>query len=61
MSDPRTCPKCQGTGWLLEDAGGSQVAKRCGCFGDRIKHMYTPQGKPIINERNMNVLKSILK
>lgn len=30
-------------------------------FGDRIKHMYTPQGKPIFNEMNMNVLKSILK
>jgi DNA replication protein DnaC len=35
LSEPTVCPKCQGTGWLLEDAGGSQVAKRCTCFGDR--------------------------
>ncbi|MBN1143208.1 MAG: AMP-binding protein [Bacteroidales bacterium] len=30
-------------------------------FGNRIKHMYTPQGKPIFNEMNLNVIKSILK
>jgi DNA replication protein DnaC len=39
----KTCPKCQGTGWLLEDAGGSQVAKRCGCFGDRVKQALIDQ------------------
>jgi DNA replication protein DnaC len=37
LSEPTVCPKCQGTGWLLEDAGGSQVAKRCACFGERWK------------------------
>lgn len=37
MSAPETCPKCQGTGWLLEDAGGSQVARRCACYGQRWK------------------------
>ena len=29
------CTKCQGTGWVLEDAGGSPVAKRCVCFSTR--------------------------
>ena len=43
MSAPTVCVKCQGTGWLLEDAGGSQVAKRCGCFGDRIKQALVDQ------------------
>ena len=43
MSRPEVCGKCQGTGWLLEDAGGSQVAKRCGCFGDRIKQALVDQ------------------
>jgi len=43
LSEPKTCPKCQGTGWLLEDAGGSQVAKRCVCFGDRIKQALIDQ------------------
>ena len=37
MSDAPVCPKCQGTGWLLEEAGASQVAKRCACFGERWK------------------------
>jgi len=37
LSDKAVCGKCQGTGWLLEDAGGSQVAKRCVCFGERCK------------------------
>ena len=43
MSRPEVCGKCQGTGWLLEDAGGSQVAKRCACFGDRIKQALVDQ------------------
>jgi len=43
LSRPEVCGKCQGTGWLLEDAGGSQVAKRCGCFGDRIKQALVDQ------------------
>jgi long-chain acyl-CoA synthetase len=30
-------------------------------FSDRIKYMYTPQGKPIFNELNNKTLKSILK
>lgn len=43
MSRHEVCPKCQGTGWLLEDAGGSQVAKRCSCFGDRVKRSLVDQ------------------
>jgi DNA replication protein DnaC len=43
LSRPEACGKCQGTGWLLEDAGGSQVAKRCVCFGDRIKQALVDQ------------------
>jgi long-chain acyl-CoA synthetase len=30
-------------------------------FGDRIRYMYTPQGKPIINERNLSTVRGILK
>jgi len=37
LTEPKACAKCQGTGWLLEDAGGSQVAKRCACYGERWK------------------------
>jgi DNA replication protein DnaC len=37
LSEETVCKKCQGTGWLLEDAGGSQVARRCVCFGERWK------------------------
>jgi DNA replication protein DnaC len=43
LSAQTVCGKCQGTGWLLEDAGGSQVAKRCVCFGDRIKQALIDQ------------------
>jgi DNA replication protein DnaC len=37
LTEPPVCPKCQGTGWLLEDASGSKVARRCACFGRRWK------------------------
>lgn len=43
MSDTKACGKCQGTGWLLEDAGGSQVAKRCACYGERFKQSLLEQ------------------
>jgi DNA replication protein DnaC len=43
LSAPTVCGKCQGTGWILEDAGGSQVAKRCVCFGDRVKQALVDQ------------------
>ena len=43
MSEPTVCAKCQGTGWLLEDAGGFQIANRCACFGDRWKHSLVDQ------------------
>lgn len=26
------CPDCQGTGWVLKNAKGSTLAKRCGCY-----------------------------
>jgi DNA replication protein DnaC len=29
------CPKCHGTGWLLEDSGGGTRAKRCSCYDER--------------------------
>lgn len=32
MTENKICPKCQGTGWVLENAGKGHVAKRCGCF-----------------------------
>jgi DNA replication protein DnaC len=37
LSEQAVCGKCQGTGWLLEGAGGSQVARRCECYGERWK------------------------
>ena len=43
MSEQTVCKKCQGTGWLLEDAGGAQVAKRCICFTDRWKQSLLEQ------------------
>jgi DNA replication protein DnaC len=43
LSAPTVCGKCRGTGWLLEDAGGSQVAKRCVCFEDRVKQSLIDQ------------------
>jgi DNA replication protein DnaC len=43
LSDAKVCGKCQGTGWLLEDAGGSQVAKRCACYGERFKQSLLDQ------------------
>jgi len=43
LSAPTVCGKCQGTGWVLEDAGGSQVARRCACFGDRVKQALVDQ------------------
>ena len=43
MSESTVCGKCRGTGWLLEDAGGSQVAKRCTCFGERWKQSLLDQ------------------
>lgn len=35
MSDKTTCPKCQGTGWVIETGDKGPVAKRCGCFHER--------------------------
>lgn len=43
MSEQKVCGRCQGTGWLLEDAGGSQVAKRCSCYIDRWKQSLLDQ------------------
>jgi DNA replication protein DnaC len=30
-----SCPKCQGTGWVLADEGTGPVARRCDCFQAR--------------------------
>ncbi len=45
MSEERVCGRCQGTGWLLEDAGGAQFARRCGCFDDRRKQALLEQAQ----------------
>jgi DNA replication protein DnaC len=29
------CGRCQGTGWVLDDAGGGTMAKRCECYFER--------------------------
>jgi DNA replication protein DnaC len=43
LSEPTVCGKCQGTGWVLDDAGRSQVAKRCSCFNDRWRRSLSDQ------------------
>ncbi len=30
----KICPTCEGTGWILAEASGKQVARRCRCFYD---------------------------
>jgi len=37
------CERCLGTGWVLEDAGGSKVARRCVCFSDRRRQVLLEQ------------------
>ena len=37
------CERCLGTGWVLEDSGGSKVAKRCTCYDDRRKQALLEQ------------------
>jgi DNA replication protein DnaC len=34
MTD-KTCPRCEGTGWVLARAEGKSVARRCVCFHER--------------------------
>jgi len=43
LSEQKVCGRCQGTGWLLEGIGGSQVAKRCSCYIDRWKQSLLDQ------------------
>ncbi len=43
MSERAECPKCQGAGWVLEDAGKGPVAKRCTCFAARHKESLLEQ------------------
>jgi DNA replication protein DnaC len=31
----KTCPRCEGTGWVLAAAEGKSVARRCDCFYER--------------------------
>ena len=35
MNDTTTCPRCQGTGWIIEKTDKGPVAKRCACFHER--------------------------
>jgi DNA replication protein DnaC len=43
LKEETLCGKCGGTGWRLEAAGGSQVAKRCACFTERWKQCLLDQ------------------
>ncbi|MBN2408772.1 MAG: ATP-binding protein [Candidatus Aminicenantes bacterium] len=31
----KVCPKCEGTGWVLVEAGKKSVARRCDCYHER--------------------------
>jgi DNA replication protein DnaC len=31
----KICPKCQGTGWVLEETDSGSVAKRCKCYQEK--------------------------
>jgi DNA replication protein DnaC len=43
LNEQRVCERCLGTGWVLEDAGGSKVAKRCVCYTERRKQALIEQ------------------
>ncbi|MGA2360941.1 MAG: ATP-binding protein [Candidatus Aminicenantales bacterium] len=43
MSEQSVCERCLGTGWVLEDAGGSKVAKRCVCYSEHRKQALLEQ------------------
>jgi DNA replication protein DnaC len=43
LSEQGVCERCLGTGWVLEDAGGSKVAKRCVCYAERRKQALIEQ------------------
>lgn len=32
MAAEETCPKCQGTSWVMVESGGRNLAKRCDCY-----------------------------
>ncbi len=42
-AETTVCAACGGSGWVLEDSGGSKVARRCACYGDRRKHALLEQ------------------
>jgi len=42
-AETTVCAVCGGAGWILEDAGGSKVARRCACYGDRRKQALLEQ------------------
>ncbi len=35
MNDAKQCPKCLGTGWIIEKSANGPVAKRCACYHER--------------------------
>jgi len=43
LNEQGVCERCLGTGWVLEDSGGSKVAKRCVCYSERRKQALLEQ------------------
>jgi DNA replication protein DnaC len=35
LSETQRCPKCLGTGWIIEKTAAGPVAKRCACYHER--------------------------
>jgi DNA replication protein DnaC len=43
LNEQGVCERCRGTGWVLEDSGGSKIARRCVCYSDRRKQALLEQ------------------
>ena len=45
MTEEKTCPICQGTGWVTEKTTKGQVARRCQCFKEKQTQLLLQQAR----------------